>query len=110
MVLDFRKLERLVEVKFGKTTGAPYAVNSIHHVEINCIGLNFLMQSQLKQLCNRFIFMTKTCVKYCRIGNTEYLPGTDYRIEFNPVDYQLRIYDVWGCQIVSGEFINANFI
>ena len=54
--------------------------------------------------------MTKTCVKYCRIGNTEYLPGTKYRIEFNPVDNLLRIYDVWGCQIVSLQFINANFI
>ena len=30
--------------------------------------------------------MTKTFVKYWRIGNTEYLPGTEYRIEFNPVD------------------------
>ena len=54
--------------------------------------------------------MTKTCVRYCRIGNTEYLPGTDYWIEFNPVDRQLRIYDVCGCKIVSCEFINANFI
>ena len=54
--------------------------------------------------------MTKTCIKYCRIGNTEYLPGTEYRIEFNPVYNLLLIYDVWGCQIVSGEFINANFI
>ena len=54
--------------------------------------------------------MTKTCIKYCRIGNTEYLPGTEYRVEFNPVDHQLRIYDVWGCQIVSLQFINANFI
>ena len=54
--------------------------------------------------------MTKTCIKYCRIGNTEYLPGTEYRIEFNPVDNLLLIYDVWGCQIVSGEFIIANFI
>ena len=54
--------------------------------------------------------MTKTCVRYCRIGNTEYLAGTEYRIEFNPVDSLLRIYDVWGCQKVSSEFINANFI
>ena len=54
--------------------------------------------------------MTKTCVRYCRIGNREYLPGTEYRIEFNPVDRQLRIYDVWGCQIVSLQFINENFI
>ena len=52
----------------------------------------------------------KVCVGYCRIGNTEYLPGTKYQVEFNPIDHQLRIYDVWGCKIVPCEFINANFI
>ena len=54
--------------------------------------------------------MKKTCVEYCRIGNTEYLPGTEYRVEFNLVDRLLRIYDVWGSQIVSCEFINRYFI
>lgn len=52
----------------------------------------------------------KLCVKYCRIERTEYLPGTKYILEYNPVDQRLRIYDVWGCQIVSPEFINSNFI
>ena len=54
--------------------------------------------------------MEKICVRYCRIGNTEYFPGIRYRVEFNPVDHRLRIYDVWGCQIASLQFINANFI
>lgn len=54
--------------------------------------------------------MEKTCVQYCRIGNTEYFPGTKYTVEFNPVDMQLRIYDCWGCNIVSAEFINMFFI
>ena len=36
----------------------------------------------------------KVCVRYCRIGNTEYFPGTKYEIEFNTVDNHLRIYDV----------------
>ena len=52
----------------------------------------------------------RVCTRYCRIGNTEYLPGTKYQIELNPIDQQLRIYDVWGCKIVSSEFINENFI
>ena len=52
----------------------------------------------------------KLCVKYYRIERTEYLPGTKYILEYNPVDQRLRIYDVWGCQIVSPEFINSNFI
>ena len=52
----------------------------------------------------------KVCVRYCRIGNTEYFPGTKYEIEFNTVDNHLRIYDVWGCKIVSPKFINENFI
>lgn len=54
--------------------------------------------------------MEKTCVQYCRIGNTEYFPGTKYTVEFNPVDGFLRIYDCWGCNIVSPEFINTFFI
>lgn len=54
--------------------------------------------------------MKKTCVRYCRIGNTEYLPGTEYHVEINPVDGLIRIYDVWGCRIASLQFINANFI
>ena len=54
--------------------------------------------------------MTKTCVRYCRIGNTEYLPGIEYHIDINPVDGLFRIYDVWGCKIASLQFINANFI
>ena len=47
---DFLKLERLAGVKFGKTTGVLCAANSTHHVEINCVGLNFLMKVRLKQL------------------------------------------------------------
>ena len=56
------------------------------------------------------MFIKKVCVEYCRIENTEYLPGTEYRVEFNPVDRLIRIYDVWGCRIVSYEFINRYFI
>ena len=48
--LDFRKLERLVWAKFGKTTDVLCVVNYIHHVEINYVGLNFLMRFQLKHL------------------------------------------------------------
>ena len=44
----FLKMERLAEAKFGKTISVLYVVNSIHRVEINCIGLIFLMQNQLK--------------------------------------------------------------
>ena len=47
---DSLKPERQVWAKFGKTTGAPYVVNYIHHVEINYAGLNFLMRFQLKHL------------------------------------------------------------
>lgn len=54
--------------------------------------------------------MTKTCVKYCRIENTEYIPGTEYQVEINPIDGLIRIYDVWGCKVVSCKFINTNFI
>ena len=52
----------------------------------------------------------KTCVHYCRIGSTEFFPGTQYKVEFNPVDCKLRIYTVWGAVIVTAEFINRHFI
>ena len=52
----------------------------------------------------------KTCVEYCRIGNTEFFPGTQYKIDFNSVDQKLRIYTVWGAVIVTAEFINRYFI
>ena len=54
--------------------------------------------------------MKKTCVSYCRIGSKEFLPGTSYVVEFNPIDRKLRIYTVWGAEIVSPEFINTHFI
>lgn len=50
------------------------------------------------------------CVKYCHIGSKEFLPGSTYQVEFNPVDKKLRIYTVWGAEIVSPEFINRHFI
>ena len=59
---------------------------------------------------NRRTDMTKLCTRYCRIENTEYFPGTEYKVEFNPVDNHLRIYDCWGWRIVSTKFINENFI
>ena len=37
-VQDILKLERPVEVKFGETIDAQYAVNSIHHVEMSYIA------------------------------------------------------------------------
>lgn len=52
----------------------------------------------------------KTCVSYCRIGNTEFFPGTQYRVDFNPFDHHLRIYTVWGAVIVSAEFLNMHFV
>ena len=57
----------------------------------------------------RFLTM-KTCIRYCRIGSTEFFPGTQYPVEFNPIDRKLRIYTVWGAEIVTPEFINSNFI
>ena len=54
-VRDSLKPERRVLVKFGKTTDAPYVVNSIHRAELNYVGLNFLMRFQLKHLLEETI-------------------------------------------------------
>ena len=56
------------------------------------------------------MLIKKVCVEYCRIGNTEYLPETEYQVEFNPIDGLIRIYDIWGYKIVSCKFINRYFI
>lgn len=45
--------------KVWKTTDALYVVNSIHHAEINYVGLNFLMRFQLKQLSEETISRIK---------------------------------------------------
>ena len=41
--------------KVWKTTDALYAVNSTHHVELNYVGLNFLMHFQFKHLLEETI-------------------------------------------------------
>ena len=43
-------MEQMAEEKFGETTGVLCVVNFIHRMEINCIGLTFLMQLQLKEM------------------------------------------------------------
>ena len=46
----FLKPERLVEAKFGETIGVLCVANSTRRVEMNCVGLTFLMQLQLKEM------------------------------------------------------------
>lgn len=53
---------------------------------------------------------TKLCVSYCRANGLEFFPNTEYKIEFNPIDKQLRIYNYWGGTIIPKWFINENFI
>ena len=43
-------MERLAEAKSGETIGVLCVVNYIHRVELNCVGLTFLMQLQLKEM------------------------------------------------------------
>lgn len=54
--------------------------------------------------------MEKLCVNYCRADRLEFFPNTKYKIEFNPIDKCLRIYNCWGSAIVPVRFINENFI
>lgn len=54
--------------------------------------------------------MMKTCVKYYTKDGMEFLPGTEYKVEFNPIDKRLYIYTVWGYTTISPLIINSNFI
>ena len=53
---------------------------------------------------------TKLCISYCRANGLEFFPNTEYKIEFNPIDKQLRIYNCWGGTIIPKWFVNENFI
>lgn len=54
--------------------------------------------------------MEKLCIRYCIADGLEFFPNTKYKIEFNPIDGLLRIYNCWGCRVVPKWFINENFI
>ena len=56
------------------------------------------------------ILMKKLCTNYCRANGLEFFPNTEYKVEFNPIDKCLIIYNCWGCTIVPTWFINNNFI
>lgn len=43
-------MERLAEAKSGETIGVLCVANSTRRVEMNCVGLTFLMQLQLKEM------------------------------------------------------------
>ena len=54
--------------------------------------------------------MEKLCVNYCRANGLEFFSGEKYRIEYNPIDKLIRIYNCWGYTIVPVWFINSNFM
>lgn len=40
--------------------------------------------------------MEKLCVSYCRANGLEFFPNTKYKVEYNPIDKCLRIYNCLG--------------
>lgn len=54
--------------------------------------------------------MKKLCINYCRVNGLEFFSNTEYKVEYNPIDGQLYLYNCWGITTVPTWFINNNFI
>lgn len=63
-----------------------------------------------RRIAKEFVGMEKLCISYCRANGLEFFPNTKYKVEYNPIDKCLRIYNCWGGTIVPAWFINANFV
>ena len=54
--------------------------------------------------------MEKLCIKYFRVGSLEFFTNNGYKVEFNPVDKQIYLYNVWGCVRVPKLVLDAHFL
>lgn len=52
----------------------------------------------------------KRCVKWFIKDGLEFIPGMEYKTEFNPVDNKIYIYTVWGFTTIDPLIVNTNFI
>lgn len=52
----------------------------------------------------------KTCVEYLLLDGLEFIPGLEYKVEFNPVCKRMIIYTVWGYTFISPKLLNTHFI
>lgn len=50
------------------------------------------------------------CVKWFIKDGLEFIPGMEYKTEFNPVDNKIYIYTVWGFTTIDPLIVNTNFI
>jgi hypothetical protein len=52
----------------------------------------------------------KTCVKWFVKDGLEFIPGMEYKVEFNPIDKNLYIYTVWGFTTITASQLSTHFI
>jgi hypothetical protein len=52
----------------------------------------------------------KTCVKWFVKDGLEFIPGMEYKVEFNPIDKNLYIYTVWGFTTITTSQLSTHFI
>ena len=54
--------------------------------------------------------MKKLCVKYFKMGAQEFFPNQEYKIEYNPLDSQFYIYNVWCYQVIHKWMLDTYFL
>lgn len=54
--------------------------------------------------------MEKLCVVTCRIDGLPFIAGETYKIERNPINGKLIIYNVWGYTSITLSELNRYFL
>ena len=54
--------------------------------------------------------MNRTCVAQFRKDGLDFIPGLEYKVDFNPIDKNLYIYTVWGYTTISTSQLNRYFV
>ena len=54
--------------------------------------------------------MKRLCIKEFKMDNLIFAKGMEYEVEYNPVDGNLWIYNVWGCSPISKVTLDKHFI
>ena len=56
------------------------------------------------------VVMKRLCIKEFKMDNLIFAKGMEYEVEYNPVDGNLWIYNVWGCSPISKVTLDKHFI
>lgn len=52
----------------------------------------------------------RTCIRHMVKDGLEFVPGCEYKVEYNPVDQNLYVYTVWGFTTITPFDLHTHFI